>query len=260
MKLIKCVLNMGVVAAGVLAMCASSSGQSLLEQAAGQQTPQAVPVPPASSGTGTASQATEQNAAVPSVQLGGSTPTAPAFSLFAVVTPQPRHWAKHDLVEIIINESNLQKFEQTQDLKKNASLTAQLSQFPSLRDLILNGTLGQGIGANKPGIGLTNDNKFKGEGKFDRKDQITAKITATVIDVKPNGNLVLEARESIQTDREVSTMVISGACRSEDITKNNTIQSSQLANMNLRIEHEGDVKDTSEKGLIPRVFDALFNF
>lgn len=187
-------------------------------------------------------------------------PAQASFSLFAVVTPRPKSWAKHDLVEIIINESSLQKFEQTQDLKKDSKLSAELEKFPSIRDLLRNATLSEGIGAVKPGVGVTAESEFKGEGKFNRKDQVQARITATVIDIKPNGTLVLEARESIQSDREISTMVISGTCRSEDITRTNTIQSSQLANMNLRIEHEGDVKDTSEKGLIPRVFDAIFNF
>lgn len=249
-----------------LTLAAGASGQSLLEQAAGQQTPQAAPVPASLSGTGTSGQPGQAQTTPPGAQPAsgaptyGQTPAQAGFSLFAVVTFKPRQWAKHDLVEIIINESNLQKFEQTQDLKKNSSLKAELAKFPSLRDLILDATLAEGIGTSKPGVGLTNDSKFKGEGKFNRKDQITAKITATVIDVKPNGNLVLEARETIQSDREVSTMVISGTCRSEDITKNNTIQSSQMAGMNLRIEHEGDVKDVSEKGLIPRVFEAIFNF
>lgn len=69
-----------------------------------------------------------------------------------------------------------------------------------------------------------------------------------MIDVKPNGNLVVEARESRTSDKEVTTMVLSGTCRAEDITKNNTIQSAQLADLTVRIEHEGNVKESGEKG------------
>jgi flagellar L-ring protein FlgH len=186
--------------------------------------------------------------------------STPHYSLFAVVPTKPKVWAKHDLIEIIINKSSLQKFEQTTDLKKNQTLNAQLTRFPSIKSLIEDATLEEGLGSVKPGVGFSNTSNHKGEGKFNRRDQITARVSASVIDVKPNGNLVLEARETVQTDRETSTLVITGTCRSDDITRSNTVLSAQLANMTLRIEHEGDVKDASDKGFIPRMFDAIFNF
>lgn len=182
------------------------------------------------------------------------------FSLFAVAAPPPRRYAKHDLVEVIINESSVQQFNQTYDNKKDYDVSAELSKFPSFKALFEDLALREGIGASKPGLGVKSNNKYKGEGKFSRNDKVQAKITATVLEVKPNGNLVLEARESIQSDRETSTMVLAGACRAEDITKQNTIQSSQLAGLTIKIEHEGDVKSTAEKGLIPRVLEAVFNF
>lgn len=181
-------------------------------------------------------------------------------SLFSVAPPPPPRYAKHDLIEVIINESSVQSFNQTLDTKKDYSLKAELSKFPSFNALLDELSLREGIGSVKPGLGVTHNNKFKGDAKSNRKDQITAKITATVVDVKPNGNLVLEARESITADREISTMVLAGTCRAEDITRNNTIQSSQIANLNIRIEHEGDVKDANTKGFIPRILEAVFNF
>lgn len=189
-----------------------------------------------------------------------ATDTLSGVSLFVVTPPLPRKYAKHDLIEVIVNESSVQKFDQKSDLKKDYSLSGELKKFPSLAALITDLELREGIGGTSPQLGLTGKNDFKGEGKYDRKDQVTARITATVIDVKPNGNLVLEARESIQSNKEVSTMVLAGTCRSEDITKNNSVQSSQLAGLTIRIENSGDVKDTSEKGLIPRVLEAVFNF
>ena len=46
-------------------------------------------------------------------------------------------------------------------------------------------------------------------------------------DVKPNGLILVEARESIQSDGEIKTMVLSGLCDPKDITNANTVQSSQ---------------------------------
>jgi flagellar L-ring protein FlgH len=224
-----------VAAIFAAALSPSASAQSLLE------TP---PEPPPARGT-------EATAVGDTLQT---------HSLFVVTPPKPKIYAKHDLVEVIINESSVQNFQQSLDSKKDYDFTAELKKFPSLKALFEDATLEEGIGNVKPGVSVTTKNKFKGEGTAKRSDRITARITATVVDVKPNGTLVLEARETIQSDKETSTMVLTGTARNEDITRSNTVQSSQLANLSLKIEHSGEVKDSSTKGIIPRVFEAIFNF
>ena len=181
-------------------------------------------------------------------------------SLFVVSAPPPKKYAKHDVVEVIINESSAESFTQTTDNKKDYTLKAELSKFPSLSELLSNLALREGIGSVKPAVGVTSNKEIKGTGKLDRKDQVTAKISAFVVDVKPNGNLVLEARESTGSGKETTTMVLAGTCRAEDITKNNTVQSAQLAGLTIHIEHAGDVKESGEKGFFPRILETVFNF
>lgn len=236
------------------------------------------PTPPAPAPAATPAPAPGQQTPAPAVNPAppptpAAGPTDPAYataspasqaltgySMFVVTPPPPKKYAKHDPVEVIVNESSVQKIAQKYDNKKDYDFAAELKQFPSMEALITELALRNGIGTPAPSMGIGSKNKFKGDGKMDRSDQVTARVSATVIDVKPNGTLVLEATESIQSGREISRMVLSGVCRGEDITRNNTIQSSQLANLDIRIEHEGDVKDTAEKGLIPRIFETLFNF
>ena len=183
-----------------------------------------------------------------------------SVSLFAVTPPAPKAWAKHDLVEVIVNRSSVEKFEQSLDTSKDYDLMAELREFPSVRHL-LELQLRNGDTTGLPvGVDVGASNEFKGDGEYERKDQITTRLSAIVIDVKPNGTLVLEARDSQQSGEEVKTMVLSGICRSEDITQNNTIQSSQLANFVMKIEHEGQVKKAGEKGFIPKILEAIFNF
>jgi flagellar L-ring protein precursor FlgH len=99
---------------------------------------------------------------------------------------------------------------------------------------------------------------YKGEGSGERKDRFTARISALVIDVKPNGTLVVEARETQQFDDDIKTLVVSGICDPKDVTIQGTVLSSQVANLVIRVEHQGQVKDSATKGWIPRVFDAIF--
>ncbi|MBL8990307.1 MAG: flagellar basal body L-ring protein FlgH [Phycisphaerae bacterium] len=193
-------------------------------------------------------------------RAGDGAPTLAEASLMVVVPPKPRTYQKHDKIEIIINETSIQKYEQSLDAKKKYDLLAELKYFPSIQKLLEDATLTEGIGTVKPKVGLTTDGKFKGDGTYERKDRFTARISALVVDVKPNGLLVIEAKESISSDEETKTMVLAGICDPKDVTTTNTVQSSQLANLNIHVEHSGQIKDASTKGLIPRLFETLFNF
>ena len=58
---------------------------------------------------------------------------------------------------------------------------------------------------------------YKSQGDASRKDTFTSRVTAQVLDVKPNGTLVLEARKFIRIDTETLNIVLTGTCRKDDI-------------------------------------------
>ncbi len=179
-------------------------------------------------------------------------------SMMYVEAPKPREFRVYDIVTIIVDENSKQSSKQTLDTKKDYDLNNALNQFPSIQQL-LEFELRNGIGTPVE-LDVSSNNKYKGEGTYDRSDRFTARISATIIDVKPNGVLVLEARKSRATDEETQTMVLSGSCRQEDVTSSNTVLSSQIADMTLIQQNEGQVKDTATKGFIPRILEAIFNF
>jgi flagellar L-ring protein precursor FlgH len=197
---------------------------------------------------------------VPVQPMLAGPPALEAVSLLVVIPPRPHVHRKHDKVEIIVNESSLSRFDGKLDTKKQYNLAAELRQFPSLTALLAQLELRNGIGGTTPRVGIGSTGDFKSTGAYERQDRLNARLSALVIDVKPNGMLVLEARESIQSDNEIKTMVISGLCDPKDITRSNTVQSSQLANLVIRIRHEGQVNDATTKGVIPRVLEKIFAF
>jgi flagellar L-ring protein precursor FlgH len=183
-------------------------------------------------------------------------PTGDQISLFAVKPLKPKMFNKQDKVQIVINESSLQKFDQKTDAKESADVNAALTALPSIQTLLADLAL-RNTGTPTPKIGAANGSNYKGEGTYERKDKFTARISAIVTDVKPNGMLVLEAREMILSDKESQSLVVSGLCDPKDITNDNTVTSSQLANLVIRTEHAGDVKDAATKGWFPRIMDKL---
>ncbi|MDX2130481.1 MAG: flagellar basal body L-ring protein FlgH [Planctomycetota bacterium] len=227
-------ISAGVLGAGIAATGADAGAQSLFRQP---------PPPPVVDERGEV----DEQAAVRGA------------SLYLVERPKPRTIQVHDKVMIIISETSKSTSEQTLDTKKNVTLSAALEKFPNLAKF-LEAELTTGNSSPIVEAEASANQTFKGDGSYERSDRFTDRVTATVIDVKPNGVVVLEARRTIQKDKEVQTLVLAGECRREDITDNNSVLSSQLADLTVRVHNEGQVKDAASKGLFTRLFEAIFNF
>jgi flagellar L-ring protein precursor FlgH len=180
-------------------------------------------------------------------------------SRYLVEAPKPKAIEVHDIITIVINESSKQSAQQKVESKTDSSLTASLKKFPDLGKLI-EGELATGDGSPVAAVDVAGGDKFKGDAKYERNDRFTDRISAEVIDVKPNGTLVLEARRTVTKDDEVQTVVLSGRCRREDVTNANSILSSQMADLNLKVSNEGELRESNQPGWITRAFRTIFDF
>src|SRR5688572_29716405 len=180
-------------------------------------------------------------------------------SLFAVPVPEPRTMKKHDLVTIIVREESEYTSEGNTELTKEYELDAAIEELIklNLEELQINPG---GVGDVPLEIRLNSSSEFTGEGSADRTDTFTTRVTAEMLDVKPNGTLVLQVRLYIKTDEEEKEMVLSGICRAEDVSIDNTILSSQLFDKKLVTTHKGAVRDSTKRGWVPRLLDFLNPF
>lgn len=201
----------------------------------------------------------------PSVRLGNDdravSASVTSLSLFAVPEPQPRQFQRHDLVQIIVRETSSARKKSQLDTEKDYEIDGAISAFPklSLSD-ILQMQLYAGRSDNLPSLGVDMNKRFEGEGEKRDNEDITARLTAEVVEVLPNGNLVLEARTFIQLDSEETQLQVTGVCRPEDVTAANSVLSNQLHDLRIERIIEGELKASQTKGIIPRVLDALFHF
>jgi flagellar L-ring protein precursor FlgH len=180
-------------------------------------------------------------------------------SFFAVPAPEPHTLKRHDLVTIIIAEESEITSTSNKEFKKEADFTAKLDQFIQL-DLKKLEIKGLAPAQNPADIDISGTREFKGNGEMDRTDSLTARITAEVVDVKPDGNLVVQARKRIKTDEEEQQFILSGICRAGDVSTDNTILSTQIFDLDLQKNHKGDVKTAITRGWLPRLMDLLNPF
>lgn len=175
------------------------------------------------------------------------------MSLIAVPPVPARKFKVEDLVTIIVRQQKKYEAEGTLDNKKKWDLNAKLSDwfrfYPEHH-------LGQDKLSNgQPGVAFNLNNKYKAESTNDREDSFSTRIQARIIDVKPNGNLVLEAKVQEQHDEERFTITLTGSCRSEDVTPVNTILSTQIAELVLVEQNHGAVREATRRGWVPKLLD-----
>lgn len=181
------------------------------------------------------------------------------LSYFIVEPPEPREIQKHDLVYVIVDETTRASSSQTLETTKDLTVQGTLNGVLDPRSLLEARLVPSGL-TNFDILDADGQRDFSGEGDYQRQDQIVARLAAKVLDVKPNGTILLEATKTLDTDGEQRTFVLSGICRQEDITNANTILTSQLADLRLTIRNEGEVRNAAKKGLLTKVAEALFNF
>ncbi len=187
-------------------------------------------------------------------------PAIAATSFMAVRAPEPRTFAVHDLLTVIIREDMQTRFASSLETEKQTQWTGEIAEFPrfTLSDLVDAQLRPNVFPDGTVKLDVRAGSKFEGEGDYENKQSMTGRIQATIIDVKPNGNVVIEARKSVRSDDEHYQLVATGTCRVDDITADNTILSSQLADLFIDKQHEGHLKRAADKGLLTQVMDFLF--
>ena len=188
-----------------------------------------------------------------------SASVASAYTLYGVPEPQAKVLKKHDLVNIVVQEVSQYASTGTADLQRAADFDAKVDQFIALnlKSLSLHGT-GQATNPVEAKFEASRD--FKGTGNVDRSDTFTIRLEAEVIDVKPNGTMVIQARKHIKTDEEDTNVILTGTCRVQDVDTTNSVLSTDLHDLDLVKQTKGAVRDATKRGLIHRLLDFVNPF
>jgi flagellar L-ring protein precursor FlgH len=109
-------------------------------------------------------------------------------------------------------------------------------------------------------IGAKTESTFKGSGSTTRNETMTAQISARVIQVLPNGNLVLRGSREITVNYEKQYIIIQGVVRPEDVQPNNTVLSTYIADAKIEYTGKGDVSVKQRPGWLSRLLDFIWPF
>lgn len=99
---------------------------------------------------------------------------------------------------------------------------------------------------------------FKGSGTTSRRGELTAMVTARVVEVLPNGDLVLEGAREIDINGDRQVIVLTGVVRTADILPDNSVLSPRIGQLRIRYFGQGLIKDNLKPGWIVRILNKIF--
>lgn len=172
----------------------------------------------------------------------------------------------NDLVTINIVESLSGSGTADTDTKRESTAEYDMTKFFgmntdfNLQNAWLLKNMYKGANIFEPVVQGSGQSEFKGSGDTNREGSLDATITAKVVEVMPNGNLVLESRKELTINNEKQILVLSGVVRPDDISANNSIDSNLIADAKIYYVGDGVIQDKQSPGWLVRVLDHLWAF
>jgi flagellar L-ring protein FlgH len=194
--------------------------------------------------------------------LYGSPQQRPPLTLndcsWTLQAPEEPHTVKlHDLITIMVDEKSVMISDGQMDRKKKAYGDLILKDWIKLRGLsVLPAPMKNG----DPHIRGELDNKMQSQGNLETRDSLKFKIACNVVDIRPNGNVVIEGKRTIMNNEDVWDYSLTGEIRPDAIMPNNTVLSENVADMKIVKREQGHVRDSYRRGWMLQWLDKVQPF
>jgi len=161
-----------------------------------------------------------------------------------------------DIITILVQESSTAS-------KENSTKTSKSSSVDASLDTILYSPGASGFltkGGQLPAMKFGGTQSFDGGGKINNSERITARLAVRVVDVLPNGNMLIEGRRETFVSGEKQEAIIRGVVRGEDVAANNTVLSYNVSDATIRFVSKGTLSDNQRKGWLHRIWEKVTPF
>ncbi len=137
-----------------------------------------------------------------------------------------------DIVTIVVNDTASALANGATNTSRKSSVNAGIASIVGISDPHLQNLLN-----------TANNQQLQGTGQTSRNMTITTTISARVIQVTPNGSMLVEGVKDVGVNSEKQNITVKGLIRPADLTTSNTIASNQVANLSIQVNGKGVVGD-----------------
>lgn len=101
---------------------------------------------------------------------------------------------------------------------------------------------------------------FKGTGNISRREKLTLRVAATVIDVLPNGVLHIQGSQEVRVNYEIRELTVSGFVRPSDIGRRNEIAYDRIAGARISYGGRGQISDVQQPRYGQQIADIILPY
>ena len=171
--------------------------------------------------------------------------------------PPLRVFQKQDVVTIRVDEITRVMAEGNIDNRKRTLFDAIVNDWIRVINFRF---IPQPMVEGEPGIAFQSQSNYRADASVESRESMTFNIAATVVDIRPNGNLVLEARKHIRINDNLWETSLTGICRAIDIGPDNVVLSKDLIDLEIKKEDQGQLRDGASRGWFQRWVDRFGPF
>jgi flagellar L-ring protein precursor FlgH len=154
-----------------------------------------------------------------------------------------------DVLTIKITEDSKVDNKAKRDLKKEAD-----------RSTDFNGEIGDFANIGDLGMSAKSNNEMKSKADYKDERSFVDRVTVVVVDILPNGNLIVMGTRDRNIAGDLQTIQVSGIVRPSDIAFDNTVSSVQVANFRIVSKNAGFAEPYTRPGWLGRIFDIIWPF
>ena len=144
--------------------------------------------------------------------------------------------------------------ERSRSNSENAGLDAFLGNELELAEIFSEGIDNTNL------IGMDSTSSSSGSGSTEREEEVRMRLAATVTQILPNGNMVIQGRQEVRVNFEKRILELAGVIRPEDITTDNSISYDKIAEARISYGGKGQITDVQQPRYGQQVYDILFPF
>ncbi len=164
-----------------------------------------------------------------------------------------------DIVTVLIDISDKAELSNKTSRSRKSDEQADLTNLLGLESTVAGQLLPQGY-TPSAAVNLGSDSSTEGDGSVNRKEKVELTLAATVTQVLPNGNLVVEGHQEVRINFELRDLAIYGIVRPEDISANNDVKHTQMAEARISYGGRGQLTDVQQPRYGQQIIDILFPF
>jgi len=203
-------------------------------------------------------RATAQDATLPQPSAGGEQQAARTLQnssfIYQTIPPELefRELKVNDIITVLVDYRSSMQSEGDAESRKTANLNAVLADWLKFdgKDLF---PAPQSNGDPRISGSLTS--QFRAESELELSDALTFRIAAHIVDIQPNGNLVIEAHRTIRINEEVWQQSLTGIVRRQSIGPDRTVRSDEVAELHIDKREMGYIRDSYSRGWFHKLYD-----